>query len=78
MWTIHGRRLSNTCPSRQAGGMEMGGYNGRGRGAPPGFRGGGGRGGFRGGPPRGGEERGRPMEGMQEGMDFPNKRPRVM
>ncbi|XP_043210134.1 protein no-on-transient A-like isoform X1 [Amphibalanus amphitrite] len=62
----------------QVGGMEMGGFGARGRGAPPpGFRGG--RGGFRGGPPRGGAAggRGRPMEeGM--GMDFPNKRPRVL
>jgi len=60
----------------QAGGMEMGGFSGRGgRGVPPpGYRGGRG-GGFRGGAPRGGGGRGRPME---EGMDFPNKRPRVM
>ena len=56
------------------GGVDMGGFNARGRGVPPpGFRGGRG---FRGAPrgsPGGG--RGRPME---DGMDFPNKRPRVM
>ena len=55
----------------------MGGFSARGRGVPPpGYRGGGGRGGYRGGAPRGGGGgRGRPME---DGMDYPNKRPRVM